>query len=67
MPGKWYCKSRISSEHSLLQTIFGIFDESEWTGDDRSFSYETFFKTIVDLFEDPADPWCKETLEYWNQ
>ncbi|KAJ7112617.1 hypothetical protein C8R44DRAFT_882381 [Mycena epipterygia] len=35
---------------------------AEWKPRDGSFDYEALFTSIVQLFEDPEDPWAKDTL-----
>lgn len=47
-------------------TRFSISDEHEWSGTDRAFNYATFHSTIVELLSDPTDPWCTNTLNFWN-
>jgi hypothetical protein len=50
------------------QTRWFMCAEDDWRLDDGLFTKEEFFNTIVALFEqDPEDPWCVETLDWWNK
>jgi hypothetical protein len=41
--------------------------QDNWRAADGLFDLEVFFNILVELFEsDPDDPWCEETLEWWN-
>ncbi len=37
-----------------------------WTTIDTHFNLENFFNNVVELLEDPEDPWVQETLKWWN-
>ncbi|KAJ7123665.1 hypothetical protein C8R44DRAFT_917920 [Mycena epipterygia] len=39
---------------------------AEWKPRDGSFDYEALFTSIVQLFEDPEDPWAKDTLAWYQ-
>ncbi|KAJ7651839.1 hypothetical protein B0H17DRAFT_1215142 [Mycena rosella] len=40
---------------------------TEWKPRDGSYNYEDLFKSILNLFEDPEDPWARETLAWYQQ
>ncbi|PSS30961.1 hypothetical protein PHLCEN_2v2486 [Hermanssonia centrifuga] len=71
-PGKakLYNMTRVTPESIAYAAVLGRFSicgQDEWALEDGSYKLEDLFKTIVELFDDPKDPWCIETLEWWNQ
>ncbi|GJE96331.1 hypothetical protein PsYK624_125250 [Phanerochaete sordida] len=45
---------------------FSLSSQSCWTGREGSFCYETFYKNIVDLFQDPEKAWAKAALQWYQ-
>ncbi|KAJ7077955.1 hypothetical protein C8R44DRAFT_896104 [Mycena epipterygia] len=40
---------------------------AEWKSRDGAYDYEALFTSIVNLFEDPEDPWAKDTLAWYQR
>jgi hypothetical protein len=60
--------SNAQNENHLLQAGWVLCAQDDWRCDDSLFSLQEFFKVIVDLFEtDADDPWCKDTLAWWDR
>lgn len=42
--------------------------QDDWRAEDGVFEKEKFFMVVASLFEDDLDdPWCVETLAWWNE
>jgi hypothetical protein len=51
----------------FCQTRWFLCAEDDWRLDDGLFKKDQFFNMIARLFEVcPDDPWCIDTLEWWN-
>jgi hypothetical protein len=50
-----------------MQACFAISLQETWSIEDGSFNYKTFWRTIVDLFDDQEDNWCISTLAWWSK
>jgi len=35
--------------------------------DETGFNLSTLYDLLREQFQDPDDPWCKETLNWWNK
>lgn len=35
--------------------------------DNTGMNLSTLYDLLREQFQDPNDPWCKETLEWWNE
>ncbi|THG93296.1 hypothetical protein EW026_g7907 [Hermanssonia centrifuga] len=71
-PGKakLYNMTRVTPQSIAYAAVVGRFSicgQDKWALEDGSYKLEDLFNTIVELFDDPNDPWCIETLEWWNQ
>ncbi|KIP10878.1 hypothetical protein PHLGIDRAFT_184530 [Phlebiopsis gigantea 11061_1 CR5-6] len=45
---------------------FSLCAQDVWQLDDGAFNLEEFFQVVVDLFDDPEDAWCKDTIDWWE-
>jgi len=51
-----------------FQARFMLCSLNQWSKYDGTFNMQKFFNNIVLLFEaNPKDPWCIETLSWWNK
>jgi len=37
------------------------------TDDETATNLSALYNLLREQFQDPDDPWCKETLEWWNE
>ncbi|PSR84137.1 hypothetical protein PHLCEN_2v5527 [Hermanssonia centrifuga] len=51
----------------LIQARFSICGQDSWEPQDGMFSLPNFYQAILDLFDDPTDPWYIDTLAWWNK
>jgi len=35
--------------------------------DNTGMNLSTLYDLLREQFQDPDDPWCKETLDWWNE
>ncbi|KAJ7679880.1 hypothetical protein B0H17DRAFT_1138894 [Mycena rosella] len=69
------CNARVHEVFKIDREMIGyagvqartMMSTSEWSPRDGSYSYEELFKSIVNLFADPDDPWAKETLDWFQR
>ncbi len=51
----------------LIQARFSICGQDSWEPQDGMFSLPDFYQAMVDLFDNPTDPWYIDTLAWWNK
>ncbi|KAJ7686356.1 hypothetical protein B0H17DRAFT_1204268 [Mycena rosella] len=69
------CNARLHNVFTVDKEMIGyagvqariMLSTTEWKPRDGSYNYEDLFKSILNLFEDPEDPWAWETLAWYQQ
>ncbi|KAF8269027.1 hypothetical protein EI94DRAFT_1699833 [Lactarius quietus] len=51
--------------YAVMQACFALSSQQTWNGKDGKFSYEEFYKTLIQIFK-LGDKWREETLAWWN-
>ncbi|THG97732.1 hypothetical protein EW026_g4332 [Hermanssonia centrifuga] len=67
---KIYKMTKVTPEsiaYAAVLARFSICGQDSWEPQDGMFSLPDFYQAIVDLFDDPTDPWYIDTLAWWNK
>ncbi|PSR71615.1 hypothetical protein PHLCEN_2v12468 [Hermanssonia centrifuga] len=56
-----------SIAYAAIVGRFSICGQDGWALEDGRYKLEDLFNNIVELFDDPSDSWCIDTLEWWNK
>ncbi|KAF8668368.1 hypothetical protein AX14_006190 [Amanita brunnescens Koide BX004] len=54
-------------DKEAVQVYFALSLADQWKTEISGFNLSVLYEQILNLFEDPDDPWAKETLEWWNR
>lgn len=60
---------RLQCSHlmSPLQTYIGLCCRGEWGEEWKGVKLPHLYLLLRELFAHPDDPWCAETLKWWNE
>ncbi|THG93760.1 hypothetical protein EW026_g7565 [Hermanssonia centrifuga] len=67
---KIYKMTKVTPEsiaYAAVLARFSICGQDSWEPQDGMFSLPNFYQAILDLFDDPTDPWYIDTLAWWNK
>ncbi|PSR72537.1 hypothetical protein PHLCEN_2v11590 [Hermanssonia centrifuga] len=57
----------IQDDQGHARAHFLICGQDSWDPQDGMFSLPNFYQAIMDLFDDPTNPWYIDTLAWWNK
>ncbi|PSR71548.1 hypothetical protein PHLCEN_2v12557 [Hermanssonia centrifuga] len=67
---KIYKMTKVTPEsiaYAAVLARFSICGQDSWEPQDGMFSLPDFYQAIMDLFDDPTDPWYIDALAWWNK
>ncbi|KAJ3485689.1 hypothetical protein NLI96_g4781 [Meripilus lineatus] len=70
--GKIHSQEEVTPEmiaYGVVHARFSLSSQNSWpmNGKDGSFDYVQYYRNVLELFDDPSDPWCTDLLSWYTK